>query len=185
MWGNRNLPMFPLRRWIIDHDIHGLLDGPWGVMCFPINYGEVVYPAVMPSDVGMVIDEFFPEPLPKGHYSFPYVHLITIQFVTLLPVNYSAFYAMLSMSFGAARKFLMVLLCFKWTWTPPCHKYSWSFCLTPWCRVPPYGCCCGTVVIVMVVDEWLLLLFWAWVMLSLWLLLIRCPFKNPKWDIYI
>ena len=58
---------------------------------------------------------------------------------------------MLSLSLGATRRYLMVLLPLNGPGPPSYHKNSWSFCLTPWymvlaCRCLScccWWCCCG------------------------------------------
>ena len=86
----------PIEERIIDPDVHGLLYGFWGVVHLPAHYGEVAHFDMMTCDVSRVIDErrgpkVFLEPFPKGPCRFPYALLITIQLVTLLPIDYSAF----------------------------------------------------------------------------------------------
>ena len=46
----------PIEGWIIDHDVHGHLDGSCNVMCLHTHNEEVVNPGVMTCDIGMVID---------------------------------------------------------------------------------------------------------------------------------
>ena len=82
-----------IERWITDPDVHDLLDGSCHVLHLPTYYGEVVHPSVMPCGVGMVIygrrgPEMFFEPFPKGACRLPY-ELITLQPITLVPVDYS------------------------------------------------------------------------------------------------
>ena len=77
---------------------------------------ELILINVMASDVSMVIDgrkgpKVFLEPFPKGPCRFPYVLLITMQFVTLIPVDSSSFCVVSIL--GATRRFLMVLLPLK------------------------------------------------------------------------
>ena len=42
--------------WVIDPEVHGLLDSPCDVVCLPTHCGEVVHTGVMACGVGMVID---------------------------------------------------------------------------------------------------------------------------------
>ena len=95
-WGNWNLPMFHIEGWISDPDIHGLLDGSCDVVHLPTYHREVVHTCVMTCCTGMVIDEgkgpkMFHEAFLKGPYRFTYVFLITSEFITFIPVDYSAF----------------------------------------------------------------------------------------------
>ena len=46
----------PLKVWIIDPVVHGLLDGPSDVMCLPLHYGKNVHTDAMSRGVTMVID---------------------------------------------------------------------------------------------------------------------------------
>ena len=82
----------PIEGWIIDSDVHGLLDSSCDVVCLPTHNGEVVNPGMMTCGVGMVMDgergpEMFLEPFPKGPCRFPYVLLITLQLVTLVHLS--------------------------------------------------------------------------------------------------
>ena len=86
----------PVKEWIIDPHVHGLLDGTCSVVHLPTHYGKVVHTDVMTRDVAMVIHErqgpkVFHKPFPKGPCRFIYVLFITFQFVTLIPVDYSVF----------------------------------------------------------------------------------------------
>ena len=38
----------PVKEWIINPSVHGLLDGPSDVVCLPVHYGEIVHSDVMP-----------------------------------------------------------------------------------------------------------------------------------------
>ena len=86
----------PIQGWIIDPDVYGLLDGPCDVVHLPTHYEEVINPDVMTCGVSMVIDgekspEMFPKPFLIGPCRFPYVLLIILRSVTLVPVDYSTF----------------------------------------------------------------------------------------------
>ena len=85
----------PIEGWIIDPDVHGLLNGPCDVVCLPTYYGEVFHTRMMTCGVGMVIDgrmgpEIFPEPFLKGPCRSPCVFLITLS-IKSVPVDYSTF----------------------------------------------------------------------------------------------
>ena len=45
--GQLELVYLPLKRWIIDPDVCGLLDGPGDALCLPTHYGEIVATDVM------------------------------------------------------------------------------------------------------------------------------------------
>ena len=82
--------------WIIDHDVHGLADGPCDVEHLPTHYGEAVDPFVMTSGVGMVTDgtkspEVFLEPFHIGPSRLSCILLITLQPVTVIHTDYSTF----------------------------------------------------------------------------------------------
>ena len=82
-----------VRGWIIEPDVHGLLDGPSGGVCLPAHNGEIVHTDVMPKCVIMVIDgergpETFFQPFPEGPCRLPYVFLLIIHLVTLRPLDY-------------------------------------------------------------------------------------------------
>ena len=121
---------------------NGLLDGPCDVLDLPTHYREVVHTDVMNCGVDMVIDgwrspEVFPEPFPVGPCRFPYVLLIPIQSVTLVPADYSAFLHNVVPVLEATRRLGVSLWCsLPWNGHRPplCHKCSWSFHLNPWCR---------------------------------------------------
>ena len=53
--GQPKLSNIPTDGWIIDPDVHGLLDGSCNIVCLPTHNGEVVHPAVMICGVGMII----------------------------------------------------------------------------------------------------------------------------------
>ena len=50
------LAYVPVKGWIIDPEVHGILDGPDNTVCLPTHYGETVHSDVMTSGVSMVID---------------------------------------------------------------------------------------------------------------------------------
>ena len=108
---------------IIGPDIHDLLDGPFEVICLPTHYGEVVHTNVVSYNFNMVIDvaggpKVFPKLFPKGPFRFHHLLLITIQFVTCVPVGYSVFLCAVIPVLGATRSFLVVFSPSKWTHTP-------------------------------------------------------------------
>ena len=79
-----------------DLDVHGLLAGPCGIVYLPTHYGEVVYTNIMIYDAGMVIDggrgpKVFPELFTKDSCRLTNVFLMSIWFVTLVHIDYSAF----------------------------------------------------------------------------------------------
>ena len=47
--GQLEFANFHVKGLIIDPDVHGLLDGPGGVVCLPASYGEIVHTDVMPE----------------------------------------------------------------------------------------------------------------------------------------
>ena len=86
----------PIKVWIIDPDIHGLLDGPCDVVRLPNHNGEVVCHGMMTCGVGMFINrgripEVFLHPFPKGSGRLPSVLLITLVPVKPIPVYHSTF----------------------------------------------------------------------------------------------
>ena len=94
--GQLELYNVPLKGWIINPCIHGPLYGPCNFVCLPTGYGEVIHTDVMTRDVAMGIyggrgPKVFLEPFPKGPCRLPYALLITIQFATLIPVDYLTF----------------------------------------------------------------------------------------------
>ena len=108
MWGSWNLPTFQLR------------DGPLTLMyiaCLMIlvvlyllaHYVEIVHTDVMPRGVTMVIDgvrvpEVFFEPFPKSPCRVPFVFLIAIHLVTLVPVDYPTFLSDIIPVFGGNKE---------------------------------------------------------------------------------
>ena len=79
----QELANVPFEGWIINPDVHGLLDGPCDVVHLPIQYEEVAQLDVMISGVGMVIDgergpEMFLEPFSRGPSRLPFLLLITL-----------------------------------------------------------------------------------------------------------
>ena len=92
--GQLEFANIPVEGWITDTDVCGLLDGSCDVVCLCTHNLEVVHPGVVICSVGIVIDgerclDMSLEPFPKGPCRFPYVLLITLQPITLVPVNYS------------------------------------------------------------------------------------------------
>ena len=53
--GQLELANVPIKGWIIDPDVHGLLHGPCDVVCLPTQYGKVVHTDMMTCGVSMVI----------------------------------------------------------------------------------------------------------------------------------
>ena len=69
-----------IKGWIIDPDVHSLLDGHGDVLCLPTHYGEIDHTDGMTRGVTMVIDrrggpEIFLKPYPKSPWQFTYVLL--------------------------------------------------------------------------------------------------------------
>ena len=54
--GQLELANVPVKGWIIDPDVHGLLYGSSDVVHLPIHYGGVIHTDVMTRDVAMVIN---------------------------------------------------------------------------------------------------------------------------------
>ena len=79
-----------LKEWIIDPDIHGLLDAPSGVAHLPANYGKIVHTDDVLRGVPMVIEG---EGALRCSFSLltPYIFLLTIHLVTLIPVDCPTF----------------------------------------------------------------------------------------------
>ena len=87
------LAFVPIREWIIELDIHGLLDGHGDDVCLPTHYVENVHTDAMTLGVTMVIEgegglEIILEPFLKGPHQFTYVLLFTANQVTLETVDY-------------------------------------------------------------------------------------------------
>ena len=85
----------PIEEWTIDPDVHHPFDSPCNVMHLPTHYGKNVHTSVMTCCTSKVIDggrgsKIFPEPFSIGPCRFHYVFLITLQAITLVPVDYSA-----------------------------------------------------------------------------------------------
>ena len=83
------------------------------VLVFPPHYTKILYGNIMTSDVKVVIDggrclEMFFEPLSKCSRGLSNVFLITLHPVTFVSVYDSTFFWMVSWSFGAIRRFLIV-----------------------------------------------------------------------------
>ena len=69
--GQLELAYFPIKGWIIEHNVHGLLDGPGDIMHLSTYYGEIVHPDTVSRGVTMVIDggrgpKMLLEPFPKS-----------------------------------------------------------------------------------------------------------------------
>ena len=56
--GQLELSSVPVKGWVIDPDVYGLLYGPCNVVCLPTHHGEVVHTDVMLRDVAMFIDRW-------------------------------------------------------------------------------------------------------------------------------
>ena len=54
--GQLEIANVPVKGWIIDHDVYGLLYGSSDVVHLPTHCGKVVYTDVMTRDAAMVID---------------------------------------------------------------------------------------------------------------------------------
>ena len=67
--GQLELASVPVKGWIIDPDVYGLLRGPSDDVCLLTNYGEVVHTVVITRGVAIVIDEArsFSVPILGGH----------------------------------------------------------------------------------------------------------------------
>ena len=65
----------PLEVWVIDLDVHGLLDGPSDDICLPAYNNETVNTDKMSNGLVVLVDgggdsEMFFEPIPKGLSNF-------------------------------------------------------------------------------------------------------------------
>ena len=94
--GQLELVNVSAKGWIIDPDVHGLCDDTHDGMCLPPHNTEIILTNVMTRGVTMVTDwgrgpVAFLKPLPKGPWRFPYIFLITINLVTVKPVDYPTF----------------------------------------------------------------------------------------------
>ena len=119
--GKLDLANVSIEGWIIQHGVHGLLAGPCDVVCLPTHCGEGVHIYVMTCGVDME-EEFLIVSLSlslKGPCTFPYILIITVQLVTFVPVDYSAFESDV-LVLGATMRFVMVFPPLKWT--PLYHK---------------------------------------------------------------
>ena len=108
-------------------------DWPWWI-CSPLLSNDVVHLPTHNGDVDMVMDrgrgtEVFLESFSKSSFRLPYVLLITFQFDTLIPVDYSSFICYVVPILGVTRRFLMVLHPLKWPGHPPHNKHSETFTL--------------------------------------------------------
>ena len=57
MWGSWEIAYVPIKKWIIDPDVHGPLDGPDNDTVYvPTQYGEIVHTDLMTWGVTMVIE---------------------------------------------------------------------------------------------------------------------------------
>ena len=45
--GQLELAYVPIKRWIIDPDVHSLLYSPFNIVCLPTNYGKIVHTDAM------------------------------------------------------------------------------------------------------------------------------------------
>ena len=81
--GQLELDNVPIKVWIIDPDVHGLLYGSFGVVHLPTYYGEVVHSDVMTHDIGMVINggrgpKIISEPFHKGPCWLPSLPFLAV-----------------------------------------------------------------------------------------------------------
>ena len=87
----------PVEGWVIDPDVHGLLDGSSDTMCLPAYNNETVHTVRMPHGLALLEDEvvgfeMFFEPLPKDPFQFADI-LLLLPFClgASVPVDYPTF----------------------------------------------------------------------------------------------
>ena len=102
-----------IQGWIVYPDEQCFFYPSAEVLIFPPHYTEIFHGNVVTSDVKVVINkgrciEVFFEPLSKCSRGLSNVFLITFQPVTCISVYDSTFFWMVSLSFGAIRRFLIV-----------------------------------------------------------------------------
>ena len=129
MWGHWNLPMYSIEGWVIDPDVHGLLDGPGNTVCLPTHYGEIVHTDSKTGGVTMGIDgvrgpEMFFESYPKSPFQFICVLLFTTCLGTLEPIDYPTFLDDLIPGFGGHQEIPDSVASFKMYLAPPYHIHS-------------------------------------------------------------
>ena len=108
----------PIKGWIIDPDIHGLLDGPNGIVHLPAHCGEIVH-----TDGGRGPEIFF-QPFPKGLCRLPYLFLLAIHLVTLRPVDSHLFEWYYPCPWGPPGGWWWYYLLWNGPGSPTCHKHS-------------------------------------------------------------
>ena len=118
--GQLELVIVPVKGWIINLAVTGLLYGPNDGMCLPTNYGEVVCTDVMTIDLAMVINggrgcKVLLEPFIKSTCRFLDIPSLQSSLSHLYLYTPSLFCMMLSLSLRATRRFLVVLPPLKWT----------------------------------------------------------------------
>ena len=136
----------------------------------------------MTRNVAIFIDgwrgpEVFLKSLPKSPCRFPYVLLIIIQLVTLVPVDYPNFLCDVVPILGSYLKVLNGVAFFKVDLEPTLPQTFLKLSLFPLV----YDATMYMLLLLLMMLLWLLvewLLFWAWLMLCLWLLLVWGLFKT-------
>ena len=167
MWDNCYFPMFLLRDQSLTLIYMASLMVHSDVVRLPTHSGKV-YPGIMTYCAGMVIREVcyaFPPKVLADYPMYSSLHSnLSNPYLYVIP----NFYVMLSLSFGASRRLLMVLSPLKWTCIPILPQMFLKLSLKPFV--------CGTTIWMFL---WLLLLLlllpvllWALVVLYLRLLLI-------------
>ena len=97
-------------------------------MQLSIHYGQVVHTDVMTCGVSMVRygrrgPKIFPESIPKDPCRLPYLFLIMLQSVTLIPVDYSTFWYDVVPVFGGHQEVPDGVTSLEMDLDPPlCHK---------------------------------------------------------------
>ena len=96
----------PVEGWMIDLDLHGLLDGPSDAMCLPSYNKETVCTDRMSHVMAVLVDggggsEMFFEHILKGLSWFPHILLLTFCMSPFVPVDYPTFWMIESLSLGA------------------------------------------------------------------------------------
>ena len=84
---------FPVEEWIIDPDVHGLLDGRSDVMCLSAYNGEAVHTDRMCHCLAVLIggrggSEVFIESIPKDPSQFPDIFLLTLHLGAFVHTDY-------------------------------------------------------------------------------------------------
>ena len=114
MCGRWYLPMFLLRYGLLALMYNASFIHLLRFLVFPPHYVKIFYGDMVTSSVKMVIYrrrclEVFFEPLSKCSRGLSNVFLIAFHPVTLVSINDFTFFWMVSWSFGAIRRFLIVL----------------------------------------------------------------------------